>query len=157
MLIIDDAVRARFPGVGQKRQNDGSDPGNEQREVNYKVAALDAAHSGRTITRQAESPLLYVRAKKRNGKLPLVNKISLVRGGSDSWPNQKSMILKMIYDLPHVDRADLRQSLGTSPSTLPPRASRAARGLDFGKTMILCRPGNGERPSKSDDLPGTFD
>jgi hypothetical protein len=53
MLIIDDAVRAafavntgnrvgfysefldlgRFPGEGQQRQNDDSDPGKEQREV----------------------------------------------------------------------------------------------------------------------------
>jgi hypothetical protein len=111
MLIIDNAVRAafavstgnragfyrdfldlgRFPGEGQKRQNDDSNPGNDQREVDYKVNDLAVTHTGRTITRRAGSPLLYVRAKKRNGKLPLVNKISLIRDGTDCWPNPKPM------------------------------------------------------------------
>jgi hypothetical protein len=108
LRFIDDAVRAafsvntgnrvgfysefldlgRFPDEGQKRQNDGSDPGKEQREADYKVNDVGAAHSGWTITRRAGSPLLYVRAKKRNGKLPLINNISLIRGGSDSWPTK---------------------------------------------------------------------
>jgi hypothetical protein len=67
MLIIDDAIRpafavstgnrvrfyrefldlGRFPGERQKRQNNGSGPGNDQREFDYKVNDLGVAHSGR--------------------------------------------------------------------------------------------------------------
>ena len=89
MLIIDDAIRpafavrtgdraefysefldlGRFPGEGQKRQNDDSDPGNDQREVDYKVNDLGVAHCRRKITRLAGSLLLYLRANERAASL----------------------------------------------------------------------------------------